>query len=510
MRKVRKKAKRHFKKIRSKHEEVFLYHLKNVRYANTSKLVRPEMHSMLEFLAPRTHAPFRCGTHIAKNQPDIEICAMALCKLPANRAEFENARGTREFIIAKFLVLALGPPGFGKVPYNSKRGVGQKEEAGKPLYEVADDGRVRLFSFEKGKTNKDKGVRVEADESCGFLEPGLVLSFFLREDFWDPSKIMPAGVGDDAICVGTVVAMQVSSGNVDAAAKGYLLKLKKMKVFPSCIDLTPTLANLPSSEDDYDRRTLQYRTDYPAMKGGLDSSTEMRCFATKSMGPDACAFEHEGGFIISNARTHNCEGFRDDIFVPAHVALHCFQVENQKLALAFMNVALAVESVGAIIKTCASNVMLSADDVHPLVALSLVLDVNVFLSLEMLDAPELKFFLRSASDGPFEAPDIIITKKDSYINWRNTKQAYVTDTDSAQLSFTLHSADHKGPENAPAAHGQLSVGCSGTYKRLSVSLTRQGMSSNVIDLEMRMPDASSTRQKRKRPELAFDACDINE
>jgi hypothetical protein len=463
------------------------------------------MHTMLDHLAPRTHAPLRCGTDITKNQPDVEVRAMSLCKLPGTRSEFDSARGTRDFIIAKFLVLALGPPGFGKVPYTSKRSVGQKEEAGKPLYESTDDGRVRIYSFEKGKTNKDKGARVEADESCGFLQPGLVLSFFLREEFWDPSKIVPGDVGDETVGVGTVVAIQVSSGNVDAAKKGYLLKLKKMKVLPPCLDLAGTLPQLPSSEDDYDRRMSQYRNDYPAMKGGLDSSTEMRCFATKCMGPDACAFEHEGGYMISNARTYNCEGFRDDIFVPKDVAMHCFQIENPKLALAFMNIALAVESVGAIIKTCSSNVMLSADDVHPLVALTLVLDVNVLLSLEALDVPEVKFFLRSNSDGPFEARDLVVNKTDSYISWKNTKQTYVTDTDNAQLSFTLHATDLRGPESAQRAYGQLSVGCSGPYKRLSVCLTRQDKSSKVIDLELRMPDASSSRQKRKRPELVFES-----
>jgi hypothetical protein len=367
-----------------------------------------------------------------------------------------------------------------------------------------------LYSFEKGKTNKDKGARVEADESCGILEPGLVLSFFLREEFWDPPKIIPADEDNDATGLGTVVAMQISSGNVDAAAKGYLLKLKKMKILSSCLDLASVLPRLPASEDDYDRRISQSRTDYPAMKGGLDSSTEMRCFATQSMGPDACAFEHEGGFVISNARTHNCEGFRDEIFVPRHVAMRCFQITNQKLALTFMNIALAVESVGAIIKTCSSNVMLSADDVHPLVALTLVLDHNVLLSLDMLDMPELKFFLRSNSDGPFESRDMVINKQDSYISWKNIKQAYVTDTDSAQLTFTLHAADHRGPADAPPAYGQLSVGCSGVYKKLSLSLTRKDVSSKVIDLELRMPDAASTRQKRKRPEIIFDGIPSDE
>jgi hypothetical protein len=236
------------------------------------------MAHMLDHLAPRTHTPLRCGSEIAKNQPDVEVCAMALTRVPANRADFDAVRGSREFVIAKFLVLVLGPPGFGKVPYNSKRSAGQKEDAGKPLYEAADDGRVRFFSFEKGKTNKDKGARVDAEESGGVLEPGLVLSFFLHEDFWDPPKIMASASGDDVVGVGTVVAMQVSSGNVEAATKGYLLKMKKIKVMPAAIDLGAVLARLPGSEEEYDRRSAQARNDYPAMKGGLDSSSDTRCF----------------------------------------------------------------------------------------------------------------------------------------------------------------------------------------------------------------------------------------
>jgi hypothetical protein len=99
---------------------------------------------MLDLLVPPTRAPLRCGTHIAKNQPDVEVCAMSLGKFPSNRTEFVAMRGTREFIVGKFLLLAVGPTGFGKVTYNSKRSAGQKEDAGKPLYEVTVEDRVRL------------------------------------------------------------------------------------------------------------------------------------------------------------------------------------------------------------------------------------------------------------------------------------------------------------------------------------------------------------------------------
>ena len=461
---------------------------------------------MLELLVPPTHAQTRCGTHIAKFQPDVEVCAMSLTKLPANRAEFEAMRGSREFIIAKFLVLGLGPPGFGKVPYNSKRSAGQKEEAGKPLYESTDDGRVRLFSFDKGKTNKDKGDRVETPEHSGLLEPGLVLSFFLREDFFDPTKIAPSSDGDEAAFVGTVLALQLASGNVDAAAKGYLVKLKKAKILPPSFDLFAALPKLPRSEEEYDSRAARYRSDCPAMKGSLDSSGDMRCFAVQGMGPEACAYAHDGGVLISNARTHNCEGFRDDIFVPTRVLLQCLQIADEEGAVKFLNVALAVEAVGAIIKTCTSNVLLSSEDVHPLLALGLVLDVSLLLSLDALATPDARAFLQSDAtpDQQFVAGDVTISKSTEHIHWSNKKQTYATTSDSAQVSFTLHASDRTGPECGPPAHCQLSLGCSGAYRTLSVFLGRQGFTRKIIDLEMRVSSAASMRQKRKRPELAFE------
>ena len=460
---------------------------------------------MLQYLQSTSRAPLRCGMHIAKNQPDVEICAMSLGNLPANKPEFDAARGSREFIIAKFLVLAVGPPGFGKVPYNSKRSVGQKEEPGKPLYEAMDDGRVRFLSFDKGKTNKDKGDRVDAPETSGVLEPGIVLSFFLREDFWDPCRIMPSASGDEAVHVGSVVAMQLSSSNVEAAAKGYLVKLKKVKVLPACLDVFAVLAKLPACEDDYDTRGAKYRADYPAMKGCLDSSSDMRCFAVQTMGAEACAFAHADGFVISNAKTHNGEGFCDDIFVPTNVAMLCLQVTDALAALKFLNLALAVGAVGAILKTAASNMLLSTDDMHPLVALALVVDVNALLCLDALGASDVQQYLQSADtqDAPFEARDLVVKKTDLQIQWYSKKQTYVTDTDTAQISFTLLATEKEGPADAPPAHGQLSAGCAGAYRTLSLYLLRQGVSVRIVDLELRMPDTSSTRQKRKRPVLGL-------
>ncbi len=143
-------------------------------------------------------------------------------------------------------------------------------------------------------------------------------------------------------------------------------------------------------------------------------------------------------------------------------------------------------------------------DVHPLVALALVLDLNVLLSLDALNAPEVGYFLRAAHDGPFEARDLVVSKNDHHIHWHNTKQTYATASDCAQLSFTLHAADHTGPDSAPSARGALSLSCSGAYKTFSICLAREGTSRKIIDLEMRIATAASARQKRKCPELTSD------
>jgi hypothetical protein len=120
-------------------------------------------------------------------------------------------------------------------------------------------------------------------------------------------------------------------------------------------------------------------------------------------------------------------------------------------------------------------------------------------------------FLRAtdaANAEPLVARDLVVSKKDESVHWHSTKQVYATDAQTAQVGFTLYAADHCGPEGAPCAHGQLSSGCSGSYKKLCVLLTRAGATCRLFDLELRMADATSTRQKRKRPELVFESGDL--
>jgi hypothetical protein len=116
---------------------------------------------MLHLTAPVQYGSTKCGSYISKVQPDVEVLVIALDDIPHTAAEFDAKRGSRDFIICKFLVVIV-PPGFGKVPYKHKNKVFKKpssdDEQGKNLYENADSGLVKFYAYEKGDTNKDKGV----------------------------------------------------------------------------------------------------------------------------------------------------------------------------------------------------------------------------------------------------------------------------------------------------------------------------------------------------------------
>jgi hypothetical protein len=194
---------------------------------------------MLHLAAPVQYSPTKCGSYISKVQPDVEVLAISLDNIPHNAAEFDAKRGGRDFVICKFLIVEIGSAGFGKVPYKHKHKAKKgsvDEDQGKSLYENVESGLVKFYAYEKGDTNKDKGVR--CDDCFGVLSPGLCLTFFLREEMFQATKI----IADKSISKMQYVCLQIGSGNVTGASAGYLLKLKKIKYIPpprrsdACLD----------------------------------------------------------------------------------------------------------------------------------------------------------------------------------------------------------------------------------------------------------------------------------
>ena len=128
---------------------------------------------------------------ITANQPDVEVLGFLTRRFPANEAAFEQERGSRDFVGLNYAVLAVGSAGFSRVPYTASKKGGDKDANQLSLYEEMDNG-VLFYSYMKGKTNKDRGERMQDTEdesgasmSCTIaVQPGQCLSFCMRVDVY--------------------------------------------------------------------------------------------------------------------------------------------------------------------------------------------------------------------------------------------------------------------------------------------------------------------------------------
>ena len=189
-----------------------------------------------DLLAPLRETP-QVGNSIAARQPDVEILAVLLQDTPTTAAAFDALRRNQEWVSVSFAVVAVGPAGFSSVPYTT--GKKDKDENTLPLYGVSEKGTTEFKTFKKVKNNKDRGERVLTMEVDGVsvpataeLPPGLILSTFLREDVFAGSNSFVVADEDETpevLPAGSFVWMQIGVKNVEQAAKGQLLKFKRIK-----------------------------------------------------------------------------------------------------------------------------------------------------------------------------------------------------------------------------------------------------------------------------------------
>ena len=188
-------------------------------------------------MAPMREAP-SVGKNISDRQPDVEVLAVLMQDAPTSAASFDILRKNNEWVSLGFAVVAVGPPGFSSVPYTS--GKKDRDETSLPLYSTSDEGKTVFSTFEKVKNNKDRGKRLQQMETedgpkpaTAVLEPGVCLSTFLREDtFGTGSTFIVADAGEtpEVLPAGTFVWLQLGVKNCEQAAKGQLLKFKKVKL----------------------------------------------------------------------------------------------------------------------------------------------------------------------------------------------------------------------------------------------------------------------------------------
>lgn len=492
---------------------------------------------MLSLLYPLPTSTSRVGGVITKNQPDVEVLALCLQDVPRTAAEFNIQRRNHEYIICKFLVVGVGTPGFAKVPYLSKKRKGEKEEDSKALYETSGDGAVRMYAFDKGPTNKDKGCRVESNSTTGAVCPGVCLTFFIREEMFEVGKIL----ADHNITRNSQVCLQLASSNIDSATKGYLLKLKKIKHMHTPFDLQCNFKNMPKNEVEYETLINHARETYPAMRGSLDSNTDNKFFVVEKLGTQAFADFEGDDFVICNAKSHNQEGFADEIAVSREMVLSCIGCQwNEKLgedekekmlkkALLVFNVALAMNSISVLIKSSVgSTIALNSDKISPpMSAIAMNWNQNSFLRLDELAKPNISTALAELMTPSAKTrlpitflhhklEDMTVSGYKSAdsdlwsLTYGHKSDKYCDHTDKLyNIYFQVNEEVTNNNEEADEATSYLSLQGSGPHNHVHVLLqpiNEEGPANKIITLQLRR-DRALAGTKRKRPNVYLEHYD---
>jgi len=481
---------------------------------------------MLHLAAPVLYSPTKCGSYISKVQPDVEVLAISLDSIPHTAAEFDAKRGTRDFVICKFLIVEVGSAGFGKVPYKhkhkAKKGLSEDEQ-GKCLYENVESGLVKLYAYEKGDTNKDKGIR--CDDCFGVLCPGLCLTFFLREEMFQSSKI----IAEQCITKMQYVCLQIASGNVTGASAGYLLKLKKIKYIPPPADLMHALKKMPKSEEAYETLMEEYRTTYTTMKGGISDKFDIKYCVVSSMGRDVFAdYDGEEGYIICNATINNKEGFTDEIVVHESLVLSCFDTTCVQTALRLLNIALSTDAVHLILQTAPETTIALNEDKPPPpnTALCMLCDYNKLLFFDALSQSnslawvqdEMQSFSHNFSEE---------MKVSTVIGNMQLELAKAKDSEFSTFTYCCTDSVYKDHLNCShhiyiRVHDQVKFCCDtessepakflshakpGPYNTLEIMSKPQNSTAppkTILTMQLRRGAMSTVGSKRKRPNILIE------
>lgn len=497
----------------------------------------PALDTLKSILQTQKNPSLRLGSNIVSRNPDVEIAALTLKDIPLTATKFNALAGGQSWYRFSFTVLGVGPPGFSTVPYTSTQKKGEKPAAGLGLYEDAGDSKTKLFSFEKGKTNKDRGVRVEdvpreqegdaAEQTVGVtavLAPGMHLAHFMRADDFDKSSKFfvdsPETLEErEVLPAFSVVYFQVSSANVEQAKNGRLLKVKRIKLAQNAADvLAACMPRLPRTEQEFQAANACSETSNWAMRENMDKS-KTRVFALQ---PSATAFvshdaEKEESVLVQKDSTGN---FMPDVLVTETTLGSLLPHADRNDRLKLLNVAIACEAVHMLVRTNVSDgVSLDCSGeayTHRVVAITL--DVNALLSLDLAEEAMQRF-----PDGPTniwrcEDPFVgfaFLRMENDDVCWGNEQRVIENNNRKYEIAFRISAdalaadalAAETHPEAANAGDARfLDKGCPGHYVPLEVMLVDKANQGDftagrtMLKLELR-PGQRQTGCKRKRMQL---------
>jgi len=445
-------------------------------------------------LAPETAPAARLGRNIAANQPDVEVLALALRRVPCTREAFDAAKpADKDWVFAQFCVLGVGPPGFSSVPYVSTKKKGERDADAQPLYSASSKGTV-FHTFAKGRTNKDRGSRVDEIDGApvsAVLQPGVCATMFLREEAFEGGRTFVGA--PDVLPENAFVFLQVGVSNAEQAAQGRLLKIKRVMPATDAAVITAFLGGMPASAEEHESVMAESTELYPALSK-CTTVPPARVHTVELAKTAYAAAEGDGATLVSGDQA---------FYIGPRVLAECVPACNAARARKLLSVALAMQAVAVLVRSSREDV-LSEKPTNEVVHLAV--DASRMLSLHAL------------ADG---APSVHTAWHGNEVWWSDYDKSIVM---PGEQEFSVAWAMQVEPRAHPEARcdrppGFLADGCAGAFHRLRAYLFAEQSFEDFVCSEDRAGLAISLQLrpglrshgggggKRKREMLAADELD---
>lgn len=496
---------------------------------------RCEMSDVAKLLEPvQTGASL--GRNIMQNQPDVEALAFVTRDFALTEAKHSEMRiPGKDWLSLQVCLVGVGKAGFSRVPYAASKKKGEKEANQKGLYEDTKDKiGTAFFTFEKGKTNKDRGERLETIEleeggtadGSAVVGPGMCFSAFMRPDiygsdskfFVDDAAARVAFAEDGVLRKHTFVYLQLSSQNVNQARQGNLVKIKRMKLIADAnsavADLTRAFPGSLADFDDIQEKSkatpVLTKQVYSGNNGFLRVSPSPEAFVSLDESAEFCVCSHVGTSGI------------DSVKVPLKLLYNATSTSDALRACKIASIALAMQAVSMIVQSNERNnvIMSGESDSWPHEAVFVYIDPNKMLGFDAVDEQKTTAQAIDQRGQTVKTGEVLMKYDNGRVTWTVLSNKVRVESGGYRcIVFSMNvekrmMLDTQCWNKSPARF--LSDGCAGDYHKLSiyfvnVSETEPTLASNdtllslkahqatpVITLQI-FPGLASVRCSKKRP-----------
>ena len=483
-----------------------------------------------DLLQAQGTSTMRMGTNIVARNPDVEIAALVLKDVPVTPESFRELAKDNDWYRFPFMVLNVGPPGFSTVPYTSTKKKGEKDENGQALYENASCGsfsktngngktqmETMFHTFEKGKTNKDRGKRVSLvsmddgndsnhDDSkmqsvSVSMQPGQCMAHFLRSDDFggrffvdgpetlNKMRVVPAY---------SVVYFQVSSANVEQAKNGRVLKFKRMKVIPSQKEvnemLAGSIAHLPINGDEFRAVNTCSNEKNWALRENMEKGN--LCLTAITVGKNAFVTDDEKAVMVQMAEGGDSKNGICGEAIHAVVDENCIKNvlpnASRRDCLKFLNIAIAAGAVKALMRSNMQGdvVMDCNGEGFVFKVVAFVVDVNVVLALDAfqdiltfedvwghINDPRSIVSSNTYCTSSYDEEKLTMTMlrgiQGDFL-WSNDAATIFSDGKKYRVVFRLPSLEPStGDAGLPESFSFVGKGCSGAFHEVQVLVVEE-------------------------------------